>query len=101
MCDRARPLGQEPEPTAGGESGEKTATGRTVPQGGRLYVKLPSADDPRMRKLRLVLNMFPGNSQVVLYCEDTQKRLGAAAELHPALIAELRELFGVENVVVK
>ena len=64
-------------------------------------MKLPSAADPRMRKLRLVLNMFPGNSQLVLYCEDTKKRLGAAAELHPALIAELREMFGAENVAIK
>jgi len=102
MCDRVRPLGDEPTVgTAAGEMGERSAAGGGVPQGAKLYVKLPSAADPRMRKLRLVLNMFPGNSQLVLYCEDTKKRLGAAAELHPALIAELREMFGAENVAIK
>ena len=102
MCDRVRPLGDEPTVgTAAGEMGERSAAGGGVPQGAKLYVKLPSAADPRMRKLRLVLNMFLGNQQVIFYCADTQKRFGAAAQLHPALHGELRELFGAENVVVK
>ena len=54
-----------------------------------------------MRKARLVLNMFPGNQQVIFYCVDTGKRLGAVAQLHPAMIQELEEMFGGENVVEK
>ncbi len=94
MCDRIRPLanaGSVPPPAAEGRA----------PLTGKLYVKVPTEADPRLRKARLVLNMFPGEQQVVLYCADSKKRLGAAASLHPALLGELRELFGVENVVVK
>lgn len=94
MCDRIRPLanaGSAPSPAAEGRA----------PLAGKLYVKVPTETDPRLRKARLVLNMFPGEQQVVLYCADSKKRLGAAASLHPALLGELRELFGVENVVVK
>lgn len=75
------------------------APGGTV--GNKLYVKIPSANDPRMRKTGLVLSMFPGQQPVVLYCADTGKRLGSVAQVHPALVAELREMFGAENVVVK
>ncbi len=101
MCDRAAPLGG-----AGSGGGDAAGAGSApaagnAPQGGKLYVKIPSAADPRMRKLGLVLNMFPGTQQVILYCEDTKKRLGRVAQLHPAMIAELREMFGAANVVVK
>ncbi len=98
MCDRIRPL-KDGMDSAGG--GDEAGPGSRAPVGGKLYVKTPSAADPRMRKARLVLNMFPGNQQVVFYCADTQKRLGAAGQLHPALVAELREMFGTENVVLK
>ncbi len=91
MCDRVRPLGapQEAVPEPGSV------------QGSKLYVKTPAAEDPRMRKARLVLNMFPGGGQVIFYCEDTKKRLGAQAQLHSSMVKELEELFGKENVVVK
>lgn len=100
MCDRARPLGEGGEgfvPAAGqdGAGGDKT------PISGKLYLKTPSAEDPRMRKARLVLNMFPGTQQVVIYCEDTKKKLGAVCQLLPSLLKELKELFGEANVVVK
>ena len=94
MCDRVRPLtGETPIVD------QAQAPGGTA--GNKLYVKIPSADDPRMRKTGLVLNMFPGQQPVVLYCADTGKRLGSVAQVHPALVAELREMFGAENVVVK
>ncbi|MGI5936031.1 MAG: DNA polymerase III subunit alpha [Oscillospiraceae bacterium] len=67
----------------------------------KLYVKLPSADDPAMVRLEKLLVMFPGNSQMVLYFEDTKKRMGARCVIHEALIEELQEMFGSENVVVK
>ncbi len=97
MCDRIKPLAV-PET---GEANAPAASEVRQPQGDKLYVKVPSASDPRMRKVRLVLNMFPGDRQVILYCADTKKRLGAAAQLHPALVEELGELFGAENVVLK
>ena len=41
-------------------------------QGQKLYLKIPCREDPRMRKVELVLSMFPGDSQAVLYFEDTK-----------------------------
>ena len=93
MCDSAKPL-------AGGGEVPAAPAERPV-TGNKLYVKIPTAHDPRMRKTGLVLNMFPGSQQIIFYCADTKKRLGAAGQIHPALVAELRELFGEENVVVK
>ncbi len=67
----------------------------------RLYLRLPSREDPRLRKVRLALSFFPGESQVVLYFEDCKKRIGSRCLIHPALIQDLTERLGQENVVVK
>ena len=67
----------------------------------KLYVKLPSREDARLRHLELVLKMFPGSDQMVIWCEREQKRIGAKCQLHEVLLDELREVFGEDNVVVK
>ena len=89
MCDKLRPLD------------EKEQAGQEKEGGGKLYVRVPTASDPRLRKARLAVSMFPGGQMVVLYCEDTKKRLGVLGELHPMLVQEMEELFGKENVVLK
>ena len=66
-----------------------------------LYVRLPSRDDPLFEKIKLILTMFPGDGRIVVYFEDTKKRMGAPCLLHEALIAELRERCGEANVVLK
>ena len=66
-----------------------------------LYLRLPSREDPRMRKIKLVLSFFPGENAVVLYFEDTKKRVGSHCQIHPALLKDLNERLGTENVVVK
>ena len=66
-----------------------------------LYLRLPAREDPRLRKVRLALSFFPGESQVVLYFEDCKKRVGSRCEIHPALVKDLAERLGEENVVVK
>ena len=63
--------------------------------------RIPSLDDPRWERIKLVLTMFPGTEQMVVKCEDTGKRLGTVCLVHPALIQELNELLGAENVVVR
>ena len=45
--------------------------------------------------------MFPGTQQMKIRCADTGKLLGAPCLIHDALVAELRERLGPENVVVK
>ena len=66
-----------------------------------LYVKIPSRADKAMRKLELLLTMFPGKEPLVIWCEAERKRIGARCRIHPALLQELREMLGEGNVVVK
>ena len=94
MCDRVLPLAQ-----ADVVSGSAAAENST--QGKRLYIRIPSLDDPRWEKIRLILTMFPGTQQMKVRCADTGKLLGAPCLVHPALVDELRELLGAENVAVK
>ena len=92
MCDRIRPLdhinSDAPPPAERAQSR-------------RLYIRIPSVDDPRWARIRLVLTMFPGREQLKVRCADTGKLLAAPCLIHPALVAELEELLGQENVVVK
>ncbi|MEG1789525.1 MAG: DNA polymerase III subunit alpha [Oscillospiraceae bacterium] len=67
----------------------------------KLWLKLKSRDCAAFRKLGLILDMFPGDSRVIIYFEDTRMRAGATCLVHDALTAELRGLLGEENVVVK
>ena len=67
----------------------------------KLWVKLPNREDARLHRIKLLLTMFPGEQQLVIYCEQEKKRLGAHCIIHKALIEELRRLCGDKNVVVK
>lgn len=87
MVDAIRPLGD--------------LDGKAQPAGQRLYLRLPSREDPRLRKVKLALSFFPGESQAVLYFEDCKKRVGTRCQIHPALVEDLKERLGGENVVVK
>ncbi len=66
-----------------------------------LYVKLPSSGEPMLHRIELLLTMFPGSGKLVIWCEKENRRIGAKCLLHPALIAELTELLGEQNVVLK
>ena len=66
-----------------------------------LWVKLPSREDPRLKKLEHILVMFEGQERMILYFEDEKSRVGAQCLIHDSLIRELKEMFGEENVVVK
>ena len=85
MVDSIRPLSNL-EAAGGGET---------------LYLRLPSREDPQVRKVRLALSFFPGQSQVVIYFEDCKKRIGSRCEIHPTLVKDLTERLGERNVVVK
>ena len=87
MADALRPL--------------REAEGRAQDAQQKLWLRLPSREDPRLRKVRLALSFFPGDSQTVLYFEDCKKRVGTRCQLHPALLEDLKERLGEENVVVK
>ena len=67
----------------------------------KLWVKLPSESDPILDRIRLILTMFPGNQQMIIYCEQEKKRIGTRCLIHEGLVGELKELLGERNVVVK
>lgn len=71
------------------------------PDGQKLYVKLPSENSPEYKRLKLLLVMFPGNDNLIVKMSDTGKVFGSDCVIHPALISELCELYGGENVMLK
>ena len=91
MVDSIRPITDLDAP------GEKAPP----PQGQKLWVKVKSAQDPVLERIRLILSMFPGTQQMILYCEAEKKRIGARCLIHEGLVLELEELLGRDNVVVK
>ena len=70
------------------------------PKRHRLWVRLPDKGHPAVKRIELILKMFPGDEQLVLVFEDTGRRAAARCCVHPALIEELRELAGSGNVAV-
>ena len=50
---------------------------------------------------RVKWGVLRGKRSMILVFADTGRRLGARCQLHPALLEELRELLGEENVVLK
>ena len=66
----------------------------------KLWVKLPSRFDPALKRIELILTMFPGQQQMVIWCEREQKRIGARCLIHQGLIQELQNCWE-KNVVVK
>ena len=95
VVNRARPIsdyahGEPPQPV-------QPAT----LQASVLYLRLPTEDSPLFSKVRAIINMFPGDSGVVVYFADTKQRRGARCALDQRMLGELRGLLGNENVVVK
>mgnify|MGYP002568919783 FL=1 len=70
------------------------------PKRHRLWVRLPDKNHPAVKRIELILKMFPGDEQLVLVFEDTGRRAAARCVVHPALVEELRELAGPGNVAV-
>ena len=95
VVNRARPMSDftdrvvVPEP----EESRKTT--------GTLYLRLPNEEDPVYRKVKAIINMFPGESKAVVYFADTKLRRGAVCDLDSRMLNELRNLLGESNVVVK
>ena len=67
----------------------------------KLWVRLKSQDDPELKRIQLLLTMFPGSQQMILYCQAENKRIGAKCLIHEGLVAELKDRLGDANVVVK
>ena len=92
MCDKIRSLT---------DSGPAASGAGSAPQSKKLYLKIPSESAPVFQKIPKLFNMFPGTERVILYIEDSGRRLGGTAMLHPAMLDQLREWLGDDAVVVR
>ena len=68
---------------------------------GTLYLKLSGEEDPNYHKVRAIVNMFPGDSRIKVFFEDTRKLRGAMAALDTRMLEELKNVLGEANVVLK
>ena len=98
MVDSIRPLTDLNFP---GDSTAPPAPGQKKPPEQKLWLRFPNREDPRLDMIKLVLSFFPGKQQAVLYFDDVKKKVGTWCQIHPALVEDLKERLGEENVVVK
>ena len=98
VINRARPMsdfaGQELQP-------EPEAPKQNRVLQGTLYLRLPTEDDKLYPKIKSILNMFPGESGVVLYFADTRQRRGTRCVIMDSMVQELKNVLGEANVVLK
>ncbi len=73
----------------------------TKPAEQKLYLKLPGEGTTQDRKVRAILNMFPGGLQTVLYYSDTGVRRGTKCSLREDMLQELCKILGESSVVLK
>jgi DNA polymerase-3 subunit alpha len=66
-----------------------------------LYLQLAGESDPRYRKVKAILSMFPGSGKVVLFFADNRTRRGTQADFDSRMLEELKNLLGETNVVLK
>lgn len=98
VINRARPISDYANPAVGEETHRAPAA---QPKNGTLYLRIPGETHKHYPKVRAMLNMFPGESSVVLYFADTKQRRGTRCVLQESLLRELKNLLGQENVVLK
>ena len=96
---RARPITDFTDPALQQE--ERLEPAQPVKKVGTLYLRLPSEQDRLYPKVKAILNMFPGESGVVLYFADTKQRRGTRCAIMDNMLKELKNLLGDANVVLK
>ena len=101
VINRARPISDFAQQPQTPEPQPQVAAAKPQVLSGKLYLKLPSENAPELRKVKAILNMFPGSNEVVLYFADTKVRRGTRCALAENMLRELQNLLGNENVVVK
>ena len=93
VINRARPMSDFAE--------HQQPVAAPVTQSGTLYLRLPSEEGPLFGKIRAILGMFPGDNKVVVYFIDTKVQRGSKCSLDERMLAELVQVLGQENVVIK
>ena len=97
VVNRVRPISDFETNAVSAEPVQKTQQVHS----GTLYLKISSESDPQLRKIKAILNMFPGENAVVLYFADTKVRRGTRCVLGDTMIRELKNILGEGNVVLK
>ena len=90
IVNRVRPIGEVAE-----QAPQAPAAGQT------LYLRLSSQTDPRLAKVRAILNMFPGQGKTVLFFADTRTCYGTKCAPRGDMLRELSDLLGADSVVLK
>ena len=85
MVDRVLPLGS---PAQGGDEGQV------------LWIRLDGQGET-FAWLKKLLHMFPGDDTAIVYLEDSRRKLRTRCLIHEALLAELNEVLGQGNVVLR
>lgn len=98
VINRARPISDFAEAPVREETVSE-APEKSI--GGTLYLKIGSESDPVYRKVKAILNMFPGDNSVVLYFADTKLRRGTRCQFTEKMLQELKNILGNANVVLK
>ena len=97
VVNRARPISdfanERPEP-------QPAPVSRKI-HTGTLYLRLPGQEGSLYPKIKAILNMFPGESSVILYFADTKHRRGTHCVLMDSMLTELKNVLGEANVVLK
>ncbi len=65
-----------------------------------LWIKIPDGN-ASFTWLKKLMNMFPGQENVIVYLEDRKKKYQAKCLIHPAMLDELKEVLGKDSVVIK
>ena len=95
MINRARPISDYADGSAPPERVQQ------ADRSGTLYLRLPGEEGMLYPKTRSILNMFPGGSKVVLYFADTGRLRGTQCGIRDNMLAELKNVLGEANVVLK
>lgn len=102
IVNRVRPISDFTDPNKRGMM--ESYFPRSEPQRpltGTLYLRLPTEHSPLQRKIRAILNMFPGENPAILFFADTRVRRGTRCQLRQSMLDELRNVLGEGNVVLK
>ncbi len=97
VVNRARPISDYSE----GSPEPQSVPQSNAPKTGTLYLRLPGEEGKLFPKIRAILNMFPGDSGVVLYFADTKQRRGTRCAIMDSMLEELKNVLGEVNVVLK
>ena len=69
----------------------------------KLYLRIPSEESSAYKRAKAVCEIFGGSIPATFYSDEKKEYLSPAVFVSPTpfVLEELREILGVENVVVK